>query len=106
VRGFTHQAIAAMLRYSWPGNVRELINRIRRALVMSENHMITPRDLGLEESEEPLEVKPLEQVRAHAEELAVRSCLNHSMNNVSHASKLLGVSRVTLYRIMDKYGIR
>ncbi len=106
VRGFTHQAIAAMLRYSWPGNVRELINRIRRALVMSENHMITPRDLGLEESEELLEVKPLEQVRAHAEELAVRSCLNHSMNNVSHASKLLGVSRVTLYRIMDKYGIR
>ncbi|MOA63836.1 Bacterial regulatory protein, Fis family [compost metagenome] len=49
---------------------------------------------------------PLEQARAHAEELAVRSCLSHSMNNVSQASKLLGVSRVTLYRMMDKYGIR
>ena len=42
----------------------------------------------------------------HAEELAVRSCLSHAMNNVSKAAKLLGVSRVTLYRMMDKYGVR
>ena len=106
VRGFTRQAVAAMQNYDWPGNVRELINRIRRALVMSENRMITPRDLGLAESDARIEIEPLEQVRAHAEEVAVRSCLSQSMNNVSHAAKLLGVSRVTLYRMMDKYGIR
>ncbi|WP_172148373.1 MULTISPECIES: sigma-54 dependent transcriptional regulator [Pseudomonas] len=106
VRGFTRQAVAAMQNYDWPGNVRELINRIRRALVMSENRMITPRDLGLAESDARVEIEPLEQVRAHAEEVAVRSCLSQSMNNVSHAAKLLGVSRVTLYRMMDKYGIR
>ena len=106
VRGFTRQAIAAMQHYDWPGNVREMINRIRRALVMSENRMITPRDLGLAESEAHVEIEPLEQVRAHAEEVAVRSCLSQSMNNVSQAAKLLGVSRVTLYRMMDKYGIR
>ena len=106
VRGFTRQAVAAMQHYDWPGNVRELINRIRRALVMSENRMITPRDLGLAESDARVEIEPLEQVRAHAEEVAVRSCLSQSMNNVSHAAKLLGVSRVTLYRMMDKYAIR
>ncbi|MCG4452761.1 sigma-54 dependent transcriptional regulator [Pseudomonas sp. MMS21-TM103] len=106
VRGFTRQAVAAMQSYDWPGNVRELINRIRRALVMSENRMITPRDLGLAEIDTRVEIEPLEQVRAHAEEVAVRSCLSQSMNNVSHAAKLLGVSRVTLYRMMDKYGIR
>lgn len=106
VRGFTRQAIAAMQHYDWPGNVREMINRIRRALVMSENRMITPRDLGLAESDAHVAIEPLEQVRAHAEEVAVRSCLNQSMNNVSQAAKLLGVSRVTLYRMMDKYGIR
>ncbi|SDH69383.1 regulatory protein, Fis family [Pseudomonas benzenivorans] len=106
VRGFTRQAIASMQHYDWPGNVRELINRIRRALVMSENRMITPRDLGLPDSEARVEIEPLEQVRAHAEELAVRSCLSQSLNNVSHAAKQLGVSRVTLYRMMDKYGIR
>lgn len=106
VRGFTRQAVAAMQNYDWPGNVRELINRIRRALVMSENRMITPRDLGLAESDARVEIEPLEQVRAHAEEVAVRSCLSQSMNNVSHAAKLLGVSRVTLYRMMDKYGVR
>ncbi|MDP3978198.1 MAG: sigma 54-interacting transcriptional regulator [Pseudomonas sp.] len=106
VRGFTRQAVAAMQGYDWPGNVREMINRIRRALVMSENRMITPRDLGLAESDARVEIEPLEQVRAHAEEVAVRSCLSQSMNNVSHAAKLLGVSRVTLYRMMDKYAIR
>jgi DNA-binding NtrC family response regulator len=105
-RGLTRQAIGALLSHSWPGNVRELINRIRRALVMSENRMISAADLGLEECESLDMVMPLEQARAHAEELAVRSCLSHSMNNVSQASKLLGVSRVTLYRMMDKYGIR
>ena len=106
VRGFTRQAVSAMQNYDWPGNVREMINRIRRALVMSENRMITPRDLGLAESDARVEIEPLEQVRAHAEEVAVRSCLSQSMNNVSHAAKLLGVSRVTLYRMMDKYAIR
>jgi DNA-binding NtrC family response regulator len=105
-RGFTRQAVAAMLNYSWPGNVRELINCIRRALVMSENRMITAKDLGLAEAESLAIPVRLEDARAHAEELAVRSCLSHSMNNVSHAAKILGVSRVTLYRMMDKYGIR
>jgi DNA-binding NtrC family response regulator len=105
-RGFTRQAVAAMLHYTWPGNVRELINCIRRALVMSENRMITPKDLGLTEADALDAPMPLEEARAHAEELAVRSCLSHSMNNVSNAAKLLGVSRVTLYRMMDKYGIR
>ena len=104
--GFTRQAIAALLAHPWPGNVRELINRIRRALVMSENRMITPADLGLADSELPETPIPLEQARAQAEELAVRSCLSHAMHNVSSAARLLGVSRVTLYRMMEKYGIR
>ena len=68
--------------------------------------MITPADLGLEECETLDMVMPLEQARAHAEELAVRSCLSHAMNNVSQAAKLLGVSRVTLYRMIEKYGVR
>ena len=105
-RGFTRQAVAAMLHYNWPGNVRELINCIRRALVMSENRMITPKDLGLTDADALEAPIPLEEARAHAEEMAVRSCLGHCMNNVSSAAKLLGVSRVTLYRMMDKYGIR
>ena len=81
-------------------------NCIRRALVMSENRMTTPRDLGLAEADALAPPMRLEDARAHAEELAVRSCLSHSMNNVSNAAKILGVSRVTLYRMMDKYGIR
>jgi transcriptional regulator with PAS, ATPase and Fis domain len=73
---------------------------------MSENRMITANDLGLDESATLSPALPLEQARAHADELAIRSCLSHSSNNVSHAAKLLGVSRVTLYRMMDKYIMR
>jgi DNA-binding NtrC family response regulator len=105
VRGFTHQAIVTMQNYDWPGNIREMINRIRRALVMSENRLITPMDLGLEDTVAQVEVEPLDIVRAHADEQAVRACLNLAMNNVSQAAKLLGISRVTLYRMMDKYDI-
>src|SRR3990167_8110911 len=105
-RGFTRQAVGAMLNHAWPGNVREMINRIRRALVMSENRMITPADLGLQECETLDMVMLLEQARAHAEELAGRSCLSHAMNNVSKAAKLLGVSRVTPYPMRDKSGVR
>lgn len=48
----------------------------------------------------------LEQVRANAESATIRRALSHSRNQISRAARLLGVSRVTLYRLMDKYAIR
>ena len=47
LRGFSRRALLAMETHEWPGNVRELVNRVRRAMVMSEGRLITPRDLGL-----------------------------------------------------------
>ncbi|GGO80103.1 sigma-54-dependent Fis family transcriptional regulator [Marinobacterium nitratireducens] len=107
VRGFTQQALAAMAIYDWPGNVRELINRVRRAMVMSDNRLITPADLGLDDNlYSSGQQITLEDARNSAEKQAIRQGLELSHDNVSKAARMLGVSRVTLYRLMDKYHIR
>ncbi|MBY4678274.1 sigma-54 dependent transcriptional regulator [Marinobacterium sp. CAU 1594] len=105
-KGFTNQALQSMAQYNWPGNIREMINRIRRALVMSENRLITPHDLGLGEAVTNGKVMTLDEARSKAEELAVKCSLHHTRHNISNAAKLLGVSRVTLYRLIEKYAIR
>ena len=103
VRGFSRKAMAAMNRHDWPGNVRELINRVRKAIVMSDNRLITAADLGLESAHSCHKVQTLEQARDQAERQAIKSCLQHASNNVSSAARLLGVSRVTLYRLLEKH---
>ncbi|UTW14267.1 sigma-54-dependent Fis family transcriptional regulator [Marinobacterium rhizophilum] len=107
VRGFTQQALAALNAYEWPGNVRELINRIRRAMVMSDNRLVTPDDLGLDDTVcSSGQQITLEDARNRAEKQAIRQNLELSHNNVSKAARMLGVSRVTLYRLMEKYQMR
>jgi DNA-binding NtrC family response regulator len=105
VNGFSDDALAVMRRHDWPGNIREMINRIRRAMVMSENRLIFPADLGLDQGGGSSRVRTLAQARARAEEQAVRSALRHSGNNISQAARLLGVTRPTLYRLMEAYGL-
>ena len=105
VKGFTQQAVRQMNNYSWPGNVRELINRIQRAVVMSENHLISPQDLGFDKGEMPYKCQTLNQVRHQADLRAVQYSLKKNSNNISAAARQLGVSRVTLYRLIEKLQI-
>ncbi|MDP5293449.1 sigma-54 dependent transcriptional regulator [Oceanimonas sp. CHS3-5] len=103
VRGFSRRAMAAMNGHDWPGNVREMINRVRKAIVMSDHRLITAADLGLEQGSDSQSVPTLEEARNQAERQAIRRSLKKAGNNVSSAAKLLGVSRVTLYRLMEKH---
>lgn len=103
INGFTRKALSTMSQYSWPGNVRELINRVRRSIVMCEGRMITPQDLGLGDTTQPSMLITLDEARTQAEKNVLTTVLNASHNNVSEASRVLGVSRVTLYRLMRKY---
>ncbi len=103
VRGFSPEAREAMVRHGWPGNVRELINRVRRAMVMCEGRWIGAADLGLAEVEPVQET--LAERRAQAERAAVEEALASTGNNVSQAAAVLGISRVTLYRLLERYGI-
>ncbi|WP_232821261.1 sigma-54 dependent transcriptional regulator [Oceanimonas marisflavi] len=103
VRGFSRRAIAAMNGHDWPGNVRELINRVRKAIVMSDNRLITAADLGLDKSMAGQATPTLEEARHQAERQAIRRSLRKAGNNVSAAARQLGISRVTLYRLMEKH---
>jgi DNA-binding NtrC family response regulator len=105
LRGFSKAAMNAMLSHNWPGNVRELVNRVQRATVMAEGRFIQPEDLGFARQEHT-QVMSLEDARAAAESTVIRRALSQSRNQISRAAALLGISRVTLYRLIEKYNIR
>ena len=105
LRGFSRRSVAAMEAHDWPGNVRELINRVRRAMVMSEGRLITPADLGLEDRLDAPPRDALDEARTEAERSAIFCSLQSSGRNVSQAARQLGVSRMTLYRLMAKHSI-
>jgi DNA-binding NtrC family response regulator len=104
-RGFSRQALDAMKGHSWPGNVRELINRVRRAIVMCEQRLISPTDLGLERRQSIRSMLTLGTVRALGEKEAISQALWRTTHNVTRAARELGVSRMTLYRLMAKHRI-
>ena len=104
VDGFHRQATAAMQAHLWPGNVRELHNRVMRAVVMADKRFIGPADLGLVATEKP-ENLGLEAVRTVAERDAISMTLARMGSNVTLAARELGISRMTLYRLMGKHSI-
>ena len=105
VSAFSSVAIRAMNTYDWPGNVRELINRVHRAIIMSDSRLVSASDLGLETlALEPPSVT-LEAARASFDRDIIESSLRSNDNNVTKAAQQLGISRVTLYRIMNRLNI-
>ncbi|MGN6320017.1 sigma 54-interacting transcriptional regulator [Trinickia sp.] len=105
IRGFSSDAIAAMFNYGWPGNVRELINCVRRAVVMAEGRFITAADLGLPDFETKMG-RTLAEIRCDAERAAVREALARHAYSLSSAAIELGISRATLYRLLNSIGLR
>ncbi len=105
VKSFSQKALAAMKRHHWPGNVRELINRIRHAMIMSENHLLTAADLGLEDRIELANPVSLDLVRAQAELDLINTTLSYNDNNMSMTARQLGISRATLYRLVNKFSV-
>ena len=106
VKDFSHSAIQAMYSHDWPGNVRELMNSVRRALVMSNGPLILPADLGIERRGNKRFVMSLEESRAAADMAAIMCAFENGGNNITRAAGLLGTSRGTLYRLMEKHDIR
>lgn len=97
VTGFAASAIAAMRRYPWPGNVRELINRVRRALVMTDGAVLTARDLELEQWAPP-DVVPVIKSGVELEQHMIAQALERHRGRQTAAARELGISRSTLYR--------
>ena len=105
VKGFSSKALRAMEQHDWPGNVRELINCIRRAMVLADGRLITPADLNLAEVASLFSGDALGESRVRAERDAICVSLANAGKNVSHAARDLGVSRMTLYRLLAKHNI-
>jgi two-component system, NtrC family, response regulator len=107
IKGFTPEALTALANYQWPGNVRELENRVKRAVIMAEGNHVSLPDLDLPLIENSvLQSLTLKDARERAERQAVVRALTHVGGNVSQASKLLDISRPTLYDLMRYHNIR
>ncbi|MFK8048157.1 MAG: PEP-CTERM-box response regulator transcription factor [Halioglobus sp.] len=106
VKSFDPQAIQAIESYEWPGNVRELESRVKRAIIMADGVYISPTDLQLEDPGEESMPLNLKEVREIAERKAVLRALNHCSNSISDAASVLGVTRPTLYNLMEKLDLK
>ncbi|MEH6356744.1 MAG: PEP-CTERM-box response regulator transcription factor [Marinobacter sp.] len=106
---FCDDAISAIETYPWPGNVREMINKIKRSVIMADGKRITTDDLQLPLSNDNADTSDsqlnLRKVRENAERAAIVQALRTSNSNMAQASRLLGVTRPTLYNLTDKYRI-
>lgn len=99
-------AVAAIEAHLWPGNVRELENCLKRAVIMAEGSRICVEDLGLDPVETELEHLNLRQVRDEAERRAVVRVLARTNGNIARAADVLGVSRPSLYDLMNRFGLK
>ncbi|HUN48455.1 MAG TPA: helix-turn-helix domain-containing protein, partial [Stellaceae bacterium] len=111
VNGFREDAWAWIRRHDWPGNVRELIGCVRRAVVMADSPWITARDLGLEAARSlPTVTRAAPAAiampnRQTIDEVGLRAALAANGGHVSNAARSLGISRTTIYRLMNRFGI-
>jgi len=102
-------AIRAIEAHDWPGNARELENKIKRGFILSESDYITASDLELTAPDEEMDAAGLlnlKHVKQQAEHNAIVQALSRCDGNLTQASKLLGVSRPTVYDLIQKYGIK
>ena len=103
--GFSDDANTAIEAYGWPGNVRELENKIKGAVIMADGKQITALDLGISAEDAEEQSLNLREVRQRAESKAIRVALMKNFGNISRTAELLGITRPTLYDLLNKYGL-
>ncbi len=103
---FSPQAMRLIESHNWPGNIRELDNRIKRAVIMADGPSITPGDMQLDSEYSKYSSMNLREARETLEKELIQRALAKHKGNVTQASAELGVSRPTLYELMDKLGIQ
>src|SRR5215469_12379445 len=102
---FAPDALRALTLHSWPGNIRELQNRVRRAVIMAEGKRVTARDLELTDTLSGLPMQTLKEARESVEREMVQDALRRHRGKITAAALELGISRPTLYELMEKLGI-
>lgn len=106
IKGITKQALDYLTEYTWPGNIRELEHAIERAVIMTDEEELQKGDFLLtsvsnEDIQMPMTGLNLEEV----EKTVVRKAMEKNNGNISHAAEELGLTRASLYRRLEKYGL-
>lgn len=106
ISGITNQANHHLKEYHWPGNIRELEHAVERAVIMTDENQLQKGDFLLTSSsgndqQLPVAGLNLEEV----EKTVIRKALDKHGGNISHAAEELGLTRASLYRRLEKYGI-
>src|SRR6266700_4219242 len=104
---FAPDALRAMTRYLWPGNVRELQNRVKRGVIMASGSRLTAKNLELDQDHdvESSSATTLKQAREQVERELIQQALKKNSGRITSAAADLGISRPTLYELMEKLGI-
>ncbi|WP_339699491.1 sigma-54 dependent transcriptional regulator [uncultured Roseivirga sp.] len=105
---FSEATLKRLEKYSWPGNVRELQHAIERAVIMSRDNILQPEDFFFNNNQ-PVRDKDdinLEQFNLEdVERILIRKVLAKHNGNITHAAQELGLTRSSLYRRLEKYGL-
>ena len=104
--GFSEQCLKAIKQHDWPGNIRELENRIKRAVILADGKKISPADLELFSPLGGVSTGTLKEARESVERDIIRKSLAKNKGNLTRVAEELGISRPTLYEIMEKLGIK
>jgi two-component system NtrC family response regulator len=102
---FAPDALRALSLHRWPGNVRELQNRVRRAVIMAEGKRVSVGDLELSDILSALPPQTLKEARESVEREMVQDAMRRHRGKITAAAVELGISRPTLYELMEKLGI-
>jgi two-component system, NtrC family, response regulator len=102
---FTPDAMRALRQHAWPGNVRELQNRVKRAMIMSDGLRLTADDLELSPNHRALPGITLKTARESLEREMIELALRRHAGRITSAAEELGISRPTLYELMEKLGL-
>ena len=103
---FSQDAFRAINAHSWPGNVRELENRVKRAVIMAEGKRLTAADLELESPSAAPATLNLKEAREAVEREVINRALRKHGGKITSAAAEMGISRPTLYELMEKLGLK
>lgn len=109
IRKASEPLIKRMMKYHWPGNIRELQHSIERAVIMSSHNVLQPEDLFLQKMSQPdhkEESVSLEHLNIEdVERILIRKALQKHNGHITRAADELGLTRSSLYRRLEKYGL-
>jgi len=101
-RGFTKDSMTALRRYYWPGNVRQMENRIKKAVIMADQPMLTPQDLELLLDTEETRIRPLSEAQADFTLAYIKQVLELNNWNKTKTARDLDVDPRTIFRYLEK----